>query len=198
MNQNLYKKYIIKIDLQGKYKNIYDTNIILMYKGDVTFDLITSIIDTLEERIGELESNRIINKKFYGTATECIQNLYHHMDEVSDDSNQISTYDSKSGLLLVTAREKYFNIMTGNFIPNEKIDEIKSKLDEINTLEKDELKKLYKEILYTSGFSNKGTAGLGFVEIARKTGQKLSYEFQEINNDFSYFTFQIRVPRSIQ
>ena len=172
------------MDILRKNKNIYDTNIILMYKGDVTFDLVTSIIETLEGRIGELETDRIIKKKFYGTATECIQNLYHHMDEVSDEGNQISTYDSKSGLLLVTSREKYFNIMTGNFIPNEKIAEIKSKLDKINTLEKDDLKKLYKEILYTGEFSNKGTAGLGFGEIARKTGQKLSYEFQNINDEF--------------
>ena len=63
------------MDLLRRYKNIYDTNIILMYKGEVTFDLITSIIETLEERIGELEKDRIIKKKFYGTATECIQNL---------------------------------------------------------------------------------------------------------------------------
>ena len=183
------------MDLLRRYKNIYDTNIILMYKGEVTFDLITSIIETLEERIGELEKDRIIKKKFYGTATECIQNLYHHMDEVSDESNLISTYDSKSGLLLVTARKRFYNIMTGNFIPNEKIPDIQAKLDKINTLEKEDLKKLYKEILYNGEFSDKGTAGLGFVEIARKTGQKLSYEFHKVNEEYSYFTFQIRVSR---
>lgn len=182
------------MDLLRKYKNIYDTNIILMYKGEVTFDLVTSIIETLEVRIGELESDRIIKKKFYGAATECIQNLYHHMDEVAEDAD-ISTYDSKAGLLMVTARKKFFNIMTGNFIPTSKIANIKSKIDNINSMEKDELKKLYKEILYNGEFSDKGTAGLGFVEIARKTGQKLSYEFHEINDEYSYFTLQIRVSR---
>lgn len=182
------------MDLLKRYKNIYDTNIILMYKGEITFDLVTSIIETLEVRIGELESDRIIKKKFYGAATECIQNLYHHMDEVAEDSD-ISTYDSKAGLLMVTARKKFFNIMTGNFIPTNKIPNIKSKIDNINTMEKDELKKLYKEILYNGEFSDKGTAGLGFVEIARKTGQKLSYEFNEINDEYSYFTLQIRVSR---
>ena len=37
--------------------------------------------------------------------------------------------------------------MTGNFIPNDKINIIKSKLDNINSLEKDGLKKLYKEMM---------------------------------------------------
>lgn len=186
------------MDLLKRYKNIYDTNIILMYKGEVTFDLVTSIIETLDGRITELETDRLVKKKFYGAATECIQNLYHHMDEVADETNQIDTYDSKSGLLLVTARKKFYNIMTGNFIPNSKINVIQSKLDSINALDKDGLKKLYKEILYNGEFSDKGTAGLGFVEIARKTGQKLSYEFHQVNDEYSYFTFQIRVPREIE
>ena len=93
-----------------KNKNIYDTNIILMYKGEVTFDLVTSIIETLDGRISEMESNRVIRKKFYGAATECIQNLYHHMDEVAEESEQIDAYDAKSGLLLVTVRKKFYNI----------------------------------------------------------------------------------------
>ncbi len=183
------------MDLLKKYKNVYDSNIILMYKGEVTFDLVTSIIETLEERISEIETNRLIKKKFYGAATECIQNLYHHMDEVSDEQNKISTYDSKSGLLMVTARKNFFNIMTGNFIPNGKMNEIKGKIDNINSLDKEGLKKLYKEILYNGEFSDRGTAGLGFVEIARKTGQKLSYEFHAVNDEYSYFTLQIRVAR---
>jgi hypothetical protein len=85
--------------------------------------------------------------------------------------------------------------MTGKFIPTNKIANIKSKIDNINSMEKAELKKLYKEILYNGEFSDKGTAGLGFVEIARKTGQKLSYEFHKINDEYSYFTLQIRVSR---
>ncbi|MFY0625445.1 MAG: SiaB family protein kinase [Reichenbachiella sp.] len=186
------------MDLLKKYKNVYDSNIILMYKGEVTFDLVTSIIETLEERISEIENNRQIKKKFYGAATECIQNLYHHMDEVSDEQNKISTYDSKSGLLMVTARKNFFNIMTGNFIPNGKINQIKGKIDNINALDKEGLKKLYKEILYNGEFSDRGTAGLGFVEIARKTGQKLSYEFHSVNDEYSYFTLQIRVARLIE
>lgn len=189
---------VTKMDLLKKYKNVYDSNIILMYKGEVTFDLVTSIIETLEERIAEIESNRLIKKKFYGAATECIQNLYHHMDEVADNKSDISTYDAKSGLLMVTARKNFFNIMTGNFVPNEKINTIKAKLDNINSLDKDGLKKLYKEILYNGEFSDRGTAGLGFVEIARKTGQKLAYEFHNVNDEFSYFTLQIRVPRVLE
>lgn len=178
------------------YKNIYDSNIMLMYKGELTFDLVSSVIESLENRIAEIELDKKVIKKFYSAATECIQNLYHHMEEVNADNDYINQNDSKSGLLLVTARDKYFSILTGNFIPNEKAVELKEKLDKINSLEKSELRALYKEILNNGEFSDKGTAGLGFVEIARKTGQKLSYKFQPVNDNYSYFTLQIRISRA--
>ena len=183
------------MDYLRLYKNIYDSNIMLMYKGELTFDLVSSVIESLENRIAEIELDKKVIRKFYSAATEWIQNLYHHMEEVKADNETIASYDSKSGLLLVTARDKYFSILTGNFIPNYKIDGLKDRLDKINSLEKDELRALYKEILNNGEFSDKGTAGLGFVEIARKTGQKLSYKFQPVNDEYSYFTLQIRISR---
>ena len=72
------------MDYLRSYKNIYDQNIILLYKGELTFDLVTSMIATLEERLEELEENRKVKKKFYNVSTECIQNLYYHLDDHFD------------------------------------------------------------------------------------------------------------------
>ena len=41
------------MDYLRSYKNIYDQNIILMFKGELTFDLVTAMIGTLEERLEE-------------------------------------------------------------------------------------------------------------------------------------------------
>lgn len=186
------------MDYLRSYKNIYDQNIILMYKGELTFDLVTSMISTLEERLEELEPNRKVKKKFYNVATECIQNLYYHLDEVSADDIRISTYDANSALVLIAARKRFYSIQTGNYIPNSKVNEVQARLDEINSVAPDELRALYKKALNEQEFSDKGTGGLGFIDIARKTGgQKLRYKFQEVSEQVSYFTFQIRLPRLI-
>ena len=42
-------------------------------------------------------------------------------------------------------------------------------------------------MLSTSEFSNKGGAGLGLIEMAKKTGNKLDYDFVPLDNDYSYF-----------
>lgn len=186
------------MDYLRSYKNIYDQNIILMYKGELTFDLVTSIIATLEERLEELEENRKVKKKFYNVATECIQNLYYHLDEVNTDEVKISSYDSRSALVLISARKRFYSLQTGNYIPAEKIEDVKKRLDDINNVEHGELRALYKKALDEQEFSDKGTGGLGFIDIARKTGgQKLRYKFQPVTDYVSYFTLQVRLPRDI-
>lgn len=186
------------MDYLRSYKNIYDQNIILMYKGELTFDLVTAVIATLEERLEELEENRKVKKKFYNVATECIQNLYYHLDEVNTDEVKVSSYDSRSALILISARKRFYSLQTGNYIPNDKTEKVKKRLDDINNVEPDELRGLYKKALNEQEFSDKGTGGLGFIDIARKTGgQKLRYKFQPVTESVSYFTLQVRLPRDI-
>lgn len=181
-----------------RYKNIHDTNILLMYKGELTFDLISSIIETLEGRINDLEDDKRVKKKFYSVVTECIQNLYYHVDEAKFDDITISRYDAKSALIIISARKRFYSLMTGNYIPNVSISKLKEKLDNINSVESAELKEMYRAALSNNEFSDKGTGGLGFIEIARKTGSKLIYNFYKVNDEYSYFTFQVRLPRILE
>ena len=42
-------------------------------------------------------------------------------------------------------------------------------------------------MLSTAEFSKKGGAGLGLIEMAKKTGNKLDYDFITLDDEFSYF-----------
>ena len=178
------------------YNKIYNENVLLMYKGAITFDLVTSVIETLDRKITFLEPDKRVQKLFYSAAVECVHNLYHHMDEVRASFNEISEHDAKSGLITVIAKEEYYNILTGNFVPTKKVYDLKARIDEINVTDKDGLRALYKETLSNGEFTDKGTAGLGLIQLARKTGEKLNYKFDKVNSDYSYFTFQIKISRS--
>ena len=103
------------MDYLRSYKNIYDQNIILMFKGELTFDLVTAMIGTLEERLEELEENRKVKKKFHNVATECIQNLYYHLDEINADDVKLSSYDSNSALIMIAARKRFYSLQTEEY-----------------------------------------------------------------------------------
>jgi hypothetical protein len=80
-------------------------------------------------------------------------------------------------------------------VRNESIEYISAKIDQVNALDKEGLKELYKEVIKKGEISEKGGAGLGFIDMARKSGQKLEYSFEPINDEFSFFSLQITVPR---
>lgn len=175
-----------------QYQNIHDNNIILMYKGILTFDLLSAIIGSVERRINEFETERRIQKKFYSILTECIQNVYYHLEEVEVKDQSI---DAESVLILISAKPKYYSIKTCNSIPKASVKLLSEKIDQINSLDKDELKEMYRLALSNEEFSSKNTAGIGLMEIARKADYKLDYNFEKINDEFSYFNFEIRLGR---
>jgi hypothetical protein len=83
-----------------------------------------------------------------------------------------------------------FFIRSGNVIKAEKVQNLQRKIDQINNLDKDGLKQLHmqaiKESLNKEECSN---AGLGLISIARKSGQRIDYEFVEMDKENSFFSF---------
>ncbi len=84
-------------------------------------------------------------------------------------------------------------ISTGNFITQDKVDVLRNKIDKINSMGKEELKDMYKFILNHQRLSEKGGGGLGLVDIARKTGNKLEYTFEKYDDIYYFFNLDVFV-----
>lgn len=152
-----------------------------------------AIIEILETGVDEIEVDRALKRKFYASATECLQNMVNHMKPVEDGAYDFM--ESNSGMIMVVVRDKYYKIVTGNYIPNDDKESLIDKIDLINRLETGQLKALYKRILSETHMDDSGNAGLGLVDMARKTGQKLRYSMSEIDEKYSYFNFEIKIPK---
>jgi len=61
----------------------------------------------------------------------------------------------------------------------------------VNALDSDELRGLYRMKLEKDPRTLKGTAGLGFIDIARKSKSKLDYEFIEMDDNTSFFCLKV-------
>jgi hypothetical protein len=132
-----------------------------------------------------------VKKKVFNILVECLQNLYHHIDKdiVVDES----TKREKAALLMIAKNNKDYQIMTGNYLETKDVPSLKEKLDFVNSMDRDNLKAYYKEVLNDGNRSSKGTAGLGMVDIARKSGQKLGYHFMELSPELSFFSLTVTV-----
>ncbi len=96
---------------------------------------------------------------------------------------------------MVSKGEDCYNIITGNVIKNEKVPGLKESLELVNSLDKEGLSKLYKTQIKEGRISEKGGAGLGLIDIAKKTGSVLSYQFKELTDEVSFFILTSTIKR---
>jgi hypothetical protein len=176
------------MDVFDIYDKMERNNILLSFKGEITSDLLTSILRIMENKMDNMQEEPKMKKKVYNVLVECLQNLYHHMDDASDETGKI-----RSAIFTIGKMDGKYSIITGNYILNENIMGLRNRLDEVNSLNKEELKEYYKKVLNNGEMSLKGGGGLGMIDIARKTGEKLEYNFLEIDNKVSFFTLNIKV-----
>ncbi|MFK8039095.1 MAG: SiaB family protein kinase [Crocinitomicaceae bacterium] len=178
--------------------NIYDIfeklderNVLLSFKGMITPDLLTTILQIIESKMNSYEERPKVKKKVFNVLVECLQNLYHHIDKdiVVDET----TKREKAALVMIARNTHDHQIMTGNYMETKDVADLKEKLDFVNGMNRDELKAYYKEVLNNGARSSKGTAGLGMVDIARKSGQKLGYHFLELSPQLSFFSLTVTV-----
>ena len=169
-------------------------NVLLAFKGTVTSELLSSVFQIMESKMDDLNDSPATKKKVFNVLVECLQNLYHHIDDF-DKENVIldSTGDKKSAIFSILRNDDSNNIVTGNFIFPKNVDEITKKINYINSLNRDELKAYYKEVLNNGKLSEKGGGGLGLIDIAKKSRNKLQYSFREIDDDYSFFTLTVKI-----
>jgi hypothetical protein len=112
-----------------------------------------------------------------------------HNDDVAEG------IDRHQAIFLVGREPDRYTIMSGNPLHKGKTGALKATLDRVNTLDKEGLKDLYRDIIQDTTISEKGGAGLGFVDMARKSGEKLDYGFADMSKDFSFFWLKVNVSR---
>ena len=75
----------MSFDIENYVKDHAKNNVILFYKGNVDSDVINHVLDTVEDKMVEVDEQSKLRKKVYNVLVESLQNLYHHVDRVPDD-----------------------------------------------------------------------------------------------------------------
>lgn len=152
--------------------------LMFVYRGIVTNDNSVPLLTLLEKEMENSDFGFVGRKRLFMFVLESLQNVSRHSDHNKHQSMSIVLY-SKT--------ESGYTVTTGNVLPVSQIADLKSKLDAINHLQPDEIRKVYREMLDKSEFNDKGGAGLGLIEMAKKTGNKLDYDFLDLEDGYSYF-----------
>lgn len=155
-----------------------------IYRGYFSEEVVTHILQLVERQLENNGESYRLRKKAYNVMVEGLQNITRHQIEDEEETK-------KDGIFCIRKQESRYYISTGNQIQNGEVENLKSMLDHLNKMDKKELKDYYQELLNNGKFSSKGGAGIGLVDMARKSGHKLSYSFTTIDESSKFFYLKI-------
>lgn len=171
------------------HKTMMQQNLILVYEGEFTQEITKSVLSMAERNMESVGEETSIRRKVFNVMVECLQNICKHADEIKEEELR------NSAIFMIGKHNNEYLITSGNPINKDKVESLSGKLQQINSLDKEGLKALYKDIIKNGDLSDKGGAGLGFVDMARKSGQKLEFDFQPMNDRVSFFSLKTTISR---
>lgn len=173
------------------YKSMKAHEITLVYEGEITHQITKAFTSLTESNMAKDDEPGNVQRKVFHVMVECLQNISKHADDFTSSDYLFSG----RGIFMVSKGNNEYSVTTGNAVDNDKIEFLTDMLDTINKLDKEELKTLYKKQMKEGRLSDKGGAGLGFIDIKRKTGKELEYHFLPISDDTSFFLLTSTIGR---
>ncbi len=158
--------------------------LILSYTGSLKYDTIGELINNLKNAVTNFKIKLSIYKKILLVMIESLENILKYNENFDTDS-YIRTHFTPE-FKIEKDDEKYF-LTSVNVIFNKDVPVLKKKINHVNNLDSEGLKKLYKSTITNGRFTHKGGAGLGFIEMAKISTEKIQYGFTRINDEYSFY-----------
>lgn len=174
------------------HRTMMAQKLILVYEGDFTQETTKSILSMAERNLDSSGEDSGTKRKVFNVMVEALQNIVKHS---SEQGLQVGSLISKSAIFMISKDDSRYCVMTGNPIAKANVARLTANLNDLNSKDKDGLKEMYKEIIKNTQISDKGGAGLGFVDMARKSGEKLEFTFANLDADFDFFCLKVNISR---
>ncbi len=169
------------------HKPLNANQIIIAYEGEFNSQITQSVLALAEKNLDNKLDQGQTKRKAYNIAIECLQNISTHSDRNGNNPNCV---------FLIGQDEGQYFISSGNAIRADKVEKLKRKLEQINTLDSEGLKQLHMQAIKESlRNQTKNNSGLGLISIARKSGKKLDFHFSVLDPENAFFSFQASFPK---
>lgn len=163
--------------------------IILKHEGFFNYNILNNLLSDFIQYVNKENIDNYLFRKVQIVMVELLENNYQYTQTL-DKHHEIAKL--KPDFKLKKTLEG-FKLSSSNPILEEDAEALKQKLDKINNIDLKRLKQYYKNTLKEGMHSEKSTAGIGLLRIAKVTRNKIKYSFRKIDNNLLYYTLEIMV-----
>ena len=184
--------FVRKIILQKHKIKVYymsESGIFLDYQGHIDFTVIDLLLKKLKKSKDFTSLNKLTSKRTYAIIVECLENISRHSSLKSSNDPKVQPY------LFVRAQSEKIFITSGNPVHETEKENLAGRLDKLNDLDEVDLKAFHEYIINGDSKVGEKGAGLGFITMALKSGNKIAYSFEPLIDGYLYFEMQISLNK---
>ncbi len=171
-------------ELKEKFSN---EGIIFCYSGYITEGTLMGLGEAIKKELILDETDSQTTRVIFGVFVEQVQNMIRYSSETESREDD---RDVRSGILTVGRGEKGFFVSCGNKINAKDVPRLEKALKTVQQMDRQELKKAWKDGLRSGPPEGSKGAGVGFIDIARKAKGGIAFDFNELDETNTFFTLK--------
>ncbi len=179
-------------------KNFYDIrdgffnqDLFLTFSGPMSQDLMVEMGEILKTKMKLEGASLPTILKAFSILVELNQNIIHYSSEkITTQENGDTEVTAGCGIIAIGSEDKHYFILSGNVIEQDTAERLKGIIISLNEMDEEKLKKMYKEQRKKGPEKGSKGAGLGFIEVARKTSGPMEFDFSNIDDGRSFFSLK--------
>ncbi len=162
--------------------------IMMCFNGPFSHSIIEEMGTAIKNYLEAEDITRMAVQDVFAAYIELAQNVRNYQM-----LRNLPTGDTGSATILIAKQSETYAVTAGNVIMQPDIDTLVSRIDHINSLDPDALKKLIRRQLRSEIPPGARGAGLGLMEVARRSKTRLEYSVRDIDGQYSFFTLTVHI-----
>ena len=166
---------------------LHEQGIILCYSGYVTEPVLMGIGKALKNKMVIDATDTTTMRSVFAIFVEQMQNILRYSAEKEPDAFSEVDLELRYGILAVGLAQDKFFVTCGNKVMKSDVSRLTQRLGELQHMDKNALRALYRQKLREPTEETSKGAGLGFIEIARRSTELIDFDFHDLDETYAFF-----------
>lgn len=171
------------MDLYDLRKDFAASGIMMCFNGPFSHSIIEEIGVALRNHLAAEDIAKAAVLDVFAVYIELAQNVRNYQA-----LREITQSEAASAIITIAHQGDGYAVASGNLILNEDAERLCSSIEEINNLTPDERKLRYREQMRRDVKPSAFGAGLGLLEIAKRSSQKMICSVRSVDETYGFFS----------
>lgn len=176
------------MDLFQLREQFSQDGILMCFNGPFSHSIIEEIGVAIRNHLAADNISRMSVQDVFAVYIEMAQNARNYLS-----LKNIPAVDAGSATIVIAKRGEAYIVTSGNVILKNDVHDLKNRIDHINSLNPDELKKLIRQQLRCEVPPGATGAGIGLMEMVKRADDRLDYNIRDVNGQYSFFTLTVQL-----